>query len=127
MPRGSARGCRGMGPMRGGTMFLQTCILVLLQKHKDYGYSLANDLAQFGFNPGSIDISIIYRALRGLEIQGLVSADWDEKSMGPQRRVYEITPRGTEALASLMNELSERKHEIEALEEVYGQATKRNP
>jgi len=108
-------------------MFLQTCILVLLQKHKDYGYSLANDLAQFGFNPGSIDISIIYRALRGLEIQGLVSADWDEKSMGPQRRVYEITPRGTEALASLMNELSERKHEIEALEEVYGQATKRNP
>lgn len=126
-PRGPMGRFRGMGPMRGGIMFLQTCLLVLLQREKGYGYSLANDLAQFGFNTGMLDISIIYRALRGLEIEGLVSAVWDEKSMGPQRRMYEITPRGVEVLAASMNELGERKREIEALERVYQQATNRNP
>ncbi len=128
-PRGPMRGGRGggMGPMRGGIMFLQTCLLALLRRKKSYGYSLANDLTQFGFNPLTLDMSIIYRALRGLEIEGLVSADWDEKSMGPQRRMYEITPQGREVLAVWMAELGNRKREIEALEHIYQQATNENP
>ena len=108
-------------------MFLQTCLLVLLRREKSYGYSLGSDISQFGFNPRTLDMSIIYRALRGLEIEGLVSADWDERSMGPQRRMYEITPRGLEVLALSMAELGNRKREIEALEHIYEQATNRNP
>ncbi len=127
-PRGGRWGqFRGMAPMRGGMMFLQTCLLVLLQKEKGYGYSLAGDLEQFGFHPEMLDISIIYRALRGLEIAGLVSAAWDENSLGPQRRVYEITPQGMEMLTTSMEELCERKREIEALEAVYNETIKRHP
>lgn len=128
-PMGAMRAARGggMGRMRGGIMFLQTCLLVLLRREKSYGYSLANDLAQFGFNPQTLDISIIYRALRELETEGLVSAGWDEKSMGPQRRMYEITPQGLEVLALSMAELGNRKREIEALEHIYQQATNKNP
>jgi len=53
--RHRGQGCgrnRGMAPMRGGIRFLQTCLLVLLNQKKSYGYSLANELAQFGFSPG---------------------------------------------------------------------------
>ncbi len=118
---------RGMAPMRGGTRFLQTCLLVLLYQKKGYGYSLANELAQFGFSPGALDISIIYRALRGLEIEGLVSTSLDEKSLGPQRRMYEITPQGIEVLSQMVEELRQRKQEIEVIEAAYDAAHKRHP
>ncbi|MEN6500274.1 MAG: PadR family transcriptional regulator [Rectinema sp.] len=108
-------------------MYLKTCLLVLLQKERSYGYSLANDLRQFGINPDMIDISIIYRALRDLEIEGLVTTSWEERSLGPQRRMYGLTPQGREVLLSLMQELQERRREIEALERVYEEATKRDP
>ena len=116
-----------MAPMRGGTRFLQTCLLVLLYQKKGYGYSLAYELAQFGFSPGALDISIIYRALRGLEIEGLVSTSLDEKSLGPQRRMYEITPQGIEVLSQMIEELRQRKQEIEVIEAAYDAAHKRHP
>ena len=128
--RHRGQGCgrnRGMAPMRGGIRFLQTCLLVLLNQKKSYGYSLANELAQFGFSPGALDISIVYRALRGLEIEGLVSTSSDERSLGPQRRIYEITPQGSEVLSQLIEELKERKQEIEAIEAAYNAANKRHP
>jgi DNA-binding PadR family transcriptional regulator len=108
-------------------MFLQACLLVLLHKGKSYGYSLAQDLKQFGFDPARIDISIIYRALRGLEMQGLVETAWDEYSLGPQRRMYEITPLGEAVLSAWMQNLHQRKLEIEALESVYDEVTNRHP
>jgi DNA-binding PadR family transcriptional regulator len=74
-----------------------------------------------------IDISIIYRALRDLEIEGLVTTSWEERSLGPQRRMYGLTLQGREVLLSLMQELQERRREIEALERVYEEATKRDP
>lgn len=86
-----------------------------------------NELAQFGFSPGALDISIVYRALRGLEIEGLVSTSLDEKSLGPQRKVYEITPQGSEVLSQLIEELKERKQEIEAIEAAYEAANKKYP
>jgi len=130
MPGGPhARFGAGRGMVRGpaGPLFLQACILVLLHKGKSYGYSLAQDLRQFGFDPARIDISIIYRALRGLEMQGFVETAWDENSLGPQRRMYEITPQGEAVLSAWMQELHQRKLEIEALESVYDEVTNRHP
>lgn len=131
MPGGpEGKGCRrsrGMRRGHGGLIFLQACLLVLLHKEKSYGYSLANGLKAFGFEPSIIDISIIYRALRGLEEEGLVIASWDENSLGPQRRMYEITPQGEAVLAEWMQELRRRKLEIETLEARYNEVTGRHP
>lgn len=118
---------RGMGRAPAGPIFLQASLLVLLHGGKSYGYSLAQDLKQLGFGPERLDISIIYRALRGLELQGLVIASWDENSLGPQRRMYEITPQGEAVLAEWMQELHYRKLEIEALEAKYNEVTGRRP
>lgn len=127
-PRRNGQGhSRGMAQMQGGAMFLRTCLLVLLQKEKNYGYGLAEELEQFGIQAEMLDISIIYRALHSLEIEGLISAFWDKNSLGPQRRVYTISPQGKTTLAASMEQLRERKREIEALEALYNETLTEHP
>jgi DNA-binding PadR family transcriptional regulator len=105
--------------------FLQSCLLVLLHREPGYGYSLMDGLSEFGFQSDQMDISIIYRALRNLEAEGLVSDTWDDNSLGPQRRVYTITPQGEDALTEWIEDLRRRRKEIEALEAAYD-AVKKN-
>jgi DNA-binding PadR family transcriptional regulator len=112
MGKGRRRGQRKM-------FFLQSCLLVLLHREPGYGYSLMDGLGEFGFQPDQMDISIIYRALRNLEEDGLVSDTWDDNSLGPQRRVYTLTPQGEEALAEWVENLRQRRKEIQALEAAY--------
>ena len=120
MPGGRGYGM-GKGRRRGQRkmFFLQSCLLVLLHREPGYGYSLMDGLQEFGFQPDQMDISIIYRALRSLEEDGLVSDTWDNNSLGPQRRVYTLTPQGEEALAEWIENLRQRRKEIEALEKAY--------
>ncbi|MFL7868595.1 MAG: PadR family transcriptional regulator [Anaerolineales bacterium] len=120
MPGGRGYGM-GKGRRRGQRkmFFLQSCLLVLLHREPGYGYSLMDGLQEFGFQPDQMDISIIYRALRNLEEDDLVSDSWDDNSLGPQRRVYTLTPQGEEALAEWIENLRQRRKEIEALEKAY--------
>ena len=113
--RGMGRGRRGQRKM----LFLQSCLLVLLHREPGYGYSLMDGLQEFGFQPEYMDISIIYRALRDMQTNELVSDSWDDNSLGPQRRVYTITPQGEEVLAGWIENLRQRRKEIEALEAAY--------
>ena len=121
MPRGHGFG-RGHGAGRRRIFFLESSLMVLLLREPGYGYSLMNGLKQFGFLTEQLDVSIIYRALRDLEAQGLVSDSWDNNSLGPPRRIYTITSTGREALAGWMESLRENRKEIEALETAYDAA-----
>jgi len=112
---GGRKGLKGSG----GIQHLQLCLLVLLHEGEGYGYSLSGKLAQFGFDEGAIDISVIYRALRGLEEQGLIRAEWDEKSLGPQRRVYSISQEGEAVLEVWMEGVRTRMKELEALDAAF--------
>lgn len=120
MPGGQGYGM-GQGRKRGQRkmFFLQSCLLVLLHREPGYGYSLMDGLGEFGFQPDQMDISIIYRALHNLEADGLVNDSWDDNSLGPQRRVYTITPQGEAILAEWIGNLRQRRKEIEALEAAY--------
>jgi PadR family transcriptional regulator PadR len=130
--RGGSRGGRGERGRRGGgrgrrvMSFLQPCLLVMLHRGKDHGYNLLNGLDEFGFDPGQKDPSLIYRALRDMEEIGLVTSEWDpESSQGPQRRVYQITQDGEDALAEWVSDLQQTRQEIDALIAAYG-ATQTN-
>jgi PadR family transcriptional regulator PadR len=118
MGRGRRRGQRKM-------FFLRSCLLVLLHREPGYGYSLMDGLQEFGFQPDQMDISIIYRALHNLEADGLVNDSWDNSSLGPQRRVYTTTPQGEAILDEWIQNLRQRRKEIEALEAAY-EAVKRS-
>jgi DNA-binding PadR family transcriptional regulator len=102
--------------------FLQPCLLVMLHRDADHGYNLLNGLDEFGFNSGQKDPSLIYRALREMEEIGLVTSEWDQdSSLGPQRRVYQITPAGEDFLAGWITDLHRTRQEIDALIAAYEQ------
>jgi DNA-binding PadR family transcriptional regulator len=100
--------------------FIQPCLLVMLHRGEAHGYSLLNGLDEFGFNPGQKDPSLIYRALREMEEIGLVTSQWDQdSSLGPQRRVYQITPEGEGYLANWIADLRRTRQEIDTLITAY--------
>ena len=118
------RGRRG-GRRRRVMSFLQPCLLVMLHRGEAHGYNLLNGLDEFGFNPGQKDPSLIYRALRDMEELNLVTSEWDQdKSLGPQRRVYTITTKGEEFLVGWVSDLRRTRQEIDALIRAYEQVGK---
>lgn len=121
--RGFGRG-RGRGGGQRRMFFLQACLLVLLHKQPDYGYSLMDNLQEFGFQADQMDISVLYRILRELEENGLVTSTWDENSLGPQRRMYTISQQGESALTDWMAVLHQSRLEIEKLEAAYAAVKK---
>ena len=122
MPRG-----RGRGRRRRVMSFLQPCLLVMLHRGEAHGYNLLNGLDEFGFNPRHKDPSLIYRALREMEDLGLVFSEWDpDSSLGPKRRVYQISQDGEEFLAGWVADLHRTRHEIDAFIKAYEEVESRN-
>jgi len=83
--------------------FLQPCLLLLLMEQPDHGYDLAVRLRPM--HDGEGDPGSVYRALRGLERQGLVRSEWSPSSAGPARRTYYITDDGVAGLVGLADGL----------------------
>jgi PadR family transcriptional regulator PadR len=99
----------------------------MLHRGEAHGYSLLNGLDEFGFSPGQKDPSLLYRALRDMEETGLVTSEWDQdSSLGPQRRVYQITPEGEEYLTDWVADLRRTRQEIDALFMAYEQIDSQN-
>ena len=80
-----------------------------------------NGLEEFGFDCERLDPSLVYRVLREMETSELVTSMWDSNSLGPQRRVYEITKEGERHLVDWMQDLRRARKEIESLEAAYEQ------
>jgi PadR family transcriptional regulator PadR len=114
-PRGGRRGRRRV------ISFLQPCLLVMLHRGEAHGYSLLNGLDEFGFNLDRLDPSLVYRALREMEAASLVTSEWGDESLGPQRRVYQITQEGEQALAQWVADLRRTRQEIDHLLTAYEQ------
>ena len=95
------------------------CLLLLLQRGPAHGYSLLDDLSQFGFDPTSLDPSLLYRTLRDMEAAGLVTSRWVDESLGPQKRDYVITPWGAEQLHHWIADLRRTRDEIDKLVSAY--------
>ncbi len=88
------RTCRCGARMRG---FVQPWLLLLLKQKPSHGYELMERLGADEDAP-DVDPGLLYRTLRQLEEDGLVSSSWDTEGSGPARRLYELTPEGVEHL-----------------------------
>ena len=99
--------------------FLYPCLLLLLHQGDTHGYDLIQRLETFGFETGSLNPGLVYRALREMEQEGYVASDWREESLGPPRRVYKLTPLGDEMLSQWVKELRESRKTIEQFIEAY--------
>ena len=113
-PRG-----RGRKRRRRVMSFLQPCLLVMLNRGSAHGYSLLNGLDDFGFDLDRLDPSLVYRVLREMEGTNLVTSEWKDESLGPQRRVYRITEEGESALTQWVTELRRTRQDIDHLLAAY--------
>jgi PadR family transcriptional regulator PadR len=109
------RGGRGRRRRRRMTGFLQPCLLLMLHRGDTYGYNLLNGLDEFGLDPEAYDPSMIYRALRDMEELGWVISYEGEESLGPQRRIYQLTEEGERHLGIWVEDLRRAKREVELL------------
>lgn len=90
--------------------YLRPCLLLLLHESTAHGYDLLERLREFGIER---DAGGLYRTLRLMEHEGLVTSDWESSTTGPDRRRYEITERGSARLATWALGLSETQASIE--------------
>jgi len=83
-------------------------LLALLAKEPAHGYELKLALEQiFGQAYASPNIGQIYVTLKRLEQDGLVRSEDVEQTTRPNKRVYELTPAGRQALRVWVEEPSE--------------------
>ncbi|MBN1135215.1 MAG: helix-turn-helix transcriptional regulator [Anaerolineae bacterium] len=96
----------------------ESALLLLLHREPAHGYSLLEQLDEFGL--GGIAPSIIYRLLRDMEAQGWVASTWDEEqTKGPPRRIYRITALGDKVLATWVERLDETQEMLDRLVRAY--------
>ena len=72
--------------------WLQPFLLLALEQWQSHGYELIRRMSAFGFE--TLDRGSVYRTLRQLEKDGLVTSGWDTSHDGPARRLYTLTDAG---------------------------------
>jgi PadR family transcriptional regulator, regulatory protein PadR len=77
--------------------FVEPSLLLLLKERPLHGYELLERLPGLGVE-GRVDIGNLYRLLRALEEEGLVSSEWSAELPGPAKRTYQLTPEGRRVL-----------------------------
>lgn len=76
---------------------LDTCLLALLARRPTHAYDLVLQLEQHGL-PG-VGYGTVYPLMGRLRRQGLVSERVEPSPNGPPRKIFEVSPAGSEALA----------------------------
>lgn len=90
----------GQGKGRGKHQrFIKATILMALLDGPAHGYGLAGKIVEYGFVRDELPPGMIYKHLRQMEEEGLLSSDWDAEGGGPAKRTYALTGEGRRSLA----------------------------
>jgi PadR family transcriptional regulator PadR len=98
--------------------FTEPAILLLLRERPAHGYELLERLPELT-GEQRVEMGNLYRLLRALEEEGLLSSKWDESSPGPAKRRYEITDRGRALLDQWVEALRRSQERTEGFLERY--------
>ena len=100
--------------------YIQPSVLLGLLLKPSYGYELIQEIQRFGFVEGQAPPGMIYRHLRQLEQDGLVSSKWETEGAGPAKRVYKITDEGKEVLSIWIGYMRKQAENLNAFIDYYG-------
>jgi PadR family transcriptional regulator PadR len=78
--------------------FVEPALLLLLRERPMHGYELIERLPDLAGDDVRIDVGNLYRILRALEEEGLVTSEWSADLPGPAKRTYELTEAGRRLL-----------------------------
>jgi PadR family transcriptional regulator PadR len=122
------RGGRGPGPSEEGSVgipaggggryrrsILEVAILATLAETTSHGYDLVDHLEALAADLVCVDAGSMYRLLRAMEEDGLVTSSWQTPESGPSRRMYVITDRGREVLELMAHALAQRAAAMQEL------------
>jgi PadR family transcriptional regulator PadR len=85
-----------------------------------HGYSLIRALGTSLGGAEPLQSGTLYPILKDMEKEGLVRSRWAPGEAGPQRKEYEITPQGRQALRASVREWDRLRASID---DVLGRAT----
>jgi poly-beta-hydroxybutyrate-responsive repressor len=115
------RGRRRAGPGRFDVTarverFVEPSILLLLREQPMHGYELLDRIAEIAPNEsrGRVDLGNLYRLLRALEEEGIVSSEWNAEIPGPARRTYRLTDAGARLLDEWAQALRRAREGLDA-------------
>src|SRR2546423_11660166 len=98
--------------------FAEPAWLLLLRERPAHGYDLLERLPELT-GEQRVEMGNLYRLLRALEEEGLLSSKWDETSPGPAKRRYAITERGRALLDQWVDALRRSQERTERFLERY--------
>ncbi|MEA4854934.1 MAG: PadR family transcriptional regulator [Solidesulfovibrio sp.] len=91
-------------------------ILAVLARESLHGYLILERLAaEPMFRDQPPDPAGVYRLLKTMEQEGMVTCSWDLQSSGPARRQYAITERGMACLAKWFDTITAYQKSIAIL------------
>jgi len=92
-----------------------TLLLLLSSGEGKHGYLLYDETKDLAVTDTEVDTGIVYRTLRALEMNGMVTSEWGPGTRGPNRRIYQITPAGRRHLEEWAEVLARLSTRITAL------------
>lgn len=87
--------------------YLRPCLLLLIAEQPSHGYDLLERLENLGL--GATDPGGLYRTLRAMEREDLVTSRWETSAAGPARRTYALTSDGMDWLHAWAGALRESR------------------
>ncbi|MBM4165274.1 MAG: PadR family transcriptional regulator [Lentisphaerae bacterium] len=95
---------------------LRPVVLAILARAGTHGYDLVQQLAKLEvFADSPPDTSGIYKTLKSMEKEGLVSSDWDCGKSGPAKRRFTLTQDGRTCLNRWAETLRTYRAQIDGL------------
>ena len=109
-----SQGCPCTG--RSLPRLLRPGIMAYLAHGEAHGYQIAQHLSQMRmFADRGVDHPGLYRALKEMADEGLVTASWETGDSGPARRVFTLTAAGHGCLQTWRSTLCEYRDAIDEL------------
>jgi PadR family transcriptional regulator PadR len=99
--------------------FAEPAVLLLLREQPVHGYELLEQLPEL--TGERVDMGNLYRVLRLLEDEGIVSSQWDDDAPGPSKRVYELTDEGRALLDQWARALRDAQTRTDSFLTRYGE------
>ncbi len=93
--------------------FQRSCLLIALAEGQSHGYELLDSVRRMGLR--SAEAGGLYRCLRSMEEDDLVTSWWEPSQSGPPRRTYVLTPSGTTTMRLALDGLTEVRELLGAM------------
>lgn len=93
--------------------FVEPALLLLLSEGASHGYELAEQLADL-LQVERVDYGNLYRMLRSLEAEEVVTSEWNDELPGRSKRTYELTANGEQLLDAWVASLRTANESITA-------------